>query len=95
MDEDLKSVGGGWPTQRGFRSVGIDAAEVSGLVHVSLRGHGPGHAFPPVELAGYFLVFAWILWPHILGPGGTSENSPAFATPGRGAQNGTACRRHA
>jgi len=28
---------GGWPTQRGFRCVGIDAAEVRGLIQVSLR----------------------------------------------------------
>jgi len=36
--------------------VGIDAAEVSGLVQVSLRVTVVfvGYAFPPVELAGYF-----------------------------------------
>jgi hypothetical protein len=48
-------VAGGWPTQRGFRCVGIDAAEVSGWfrcpygtpMFLGLRG-------PASELAGYF-----------------------------------------
>jgi hypothetical protein len=31
MEEDLSNVHGGWPTQRGFRCVGIDAANTLGL----------------------------------------------------------------
>jgi hypothetical protein len=46
---------GGWPAQRGFRCVGMDAAEVSGLVQASLRNaiHVLGHALFATDAKGW------------------------------------------
>ncbi len=47
---------GRWPTQRGFRCVGSDAADVSGFGSGVPPGRGwnLGWRFPASELAGYF-----------------------------------------
>jgi hypothetical protein len=71
-------------------------------VQVSLRDTAVpwGCAFPPVELAGYchrpLRDRGWVSAAATgLGPGGTSDNSPAFPTPGRSRTHGTASRRDA
>jgi hypothetical protein len=89
-------------TTRFFRRVGIDDTEVPNSVRASLWDaiHVLGTVFPPVKLAGYcqrsLRDRRWVSASATgLGPGGTSDNSPAFPTPGRLRDDGTASWRDA